>query len=144
MQITKSVNNEPTEKGEKSSDTMGMKHRVDFGVYKLCGSINEQLAEKAGFSEEDAEVLKEALCILFENDTSSARLEGSIEVNKVYWVEHKSKAGDVSSVVVHISFMTEVEDGKLNRFECYKVMEPELEGFDKMEVNNQLTVYKAR
>ncbi len=31
MQITKSVNSETKEK--KSSDTMGMKHRVDFGVY---------------------------------------------------------------------------------------------------------------
>ena len=34
---------------------MGMKHRVDFGVYKVVGSINVQLAEKTGFSEEDAE-----------------------------------------------------------------------------------------
>ena len=31
MQITKSVNSE--DKEGKSSDTMGMKHRVDFGVY---------------------------------------------------------------------------------------------------------------
>ncbi len=45
MQITKSVNGEPTKDGKKSSDTMGMKHRVDFGVYKMQGSINVQLAE---------------------------------------------------------------------------------------------------
>lgn len=44
MQITKSVNSKPGKK--KGSDTMGMKHRVDFGVYKVVGSINVQLAEK--------------------------------------------------------------------------------------------------
>ena len=35
IQITKSVNNEPGDK--KGSDTMGMKYRVDFGVYKFQG-----------------------------------------------------------------------------------------------------------
>ena len=59
LQITKSVNGESGDK--KSSDTMGTKHRVDFGIYVFKGSINCQLAEKTGFSEEDAEVIKEAL-----------------------------------------------------------------------------------
>lgn len=48
LQITKSVNSEPNEK--KSSDTMGMKHYVRFGIYKIKGSINVQLATKTGFS----------------------------------------------------------------------------------------------
>ena len=59
MQITKSVNSETSEK--RSSDTMGMKHLVRFGLYKIKGSINVQLAEKTGFSCEDAQVIKEAL-----------------------------------------------------------------------------------
>ena len=42
IQITKSVNSVTGSK--KSSDTMGMKHRVDFGVYSTYGSINCQLA----------------------------------------------------------------------------------------------------
>ena len=60
MQITKSVNSE-SGKESKASDTMGTKHRVGFAVYKVMGSVNVQLAEKTGFSQEDAEVLKEAL-----------------------------------------------------------------------------------
>lgn len=44
MQITKSVNGEPAE--GKSADTMGMKHMVNFGLYKIKGSINVQLAKK--------------------------------------------------------------------------------------------------
>lgn len=144
MQITKSVNNEPTDKGTKSSDTMGMKHRIDFGVYKLCGSINVQLAEKTGFSREDAELLKQALCTLFENDASSARPEGSIEVNKVYWFEHKSKAGDISTAMIHRGISAVVSNEQLNSFERYTVHEKDWEGFAKENVTPQLTVYKAR
>ena len=57
MQITKSVNGEPGEK--KSSDTMGTKHFVRFGLYEVKGSINVQLAEKTGFDQEDAAIIKE-------------------------------------------------------------------------------------
>ena len=78
IQITKSVNGTTGEK--KSSDTMGMKHRVDFGVYVTYGSINCQLAEKTGFTDQDAEIIKEALRTLFENDVSAARPDGSMEV----------------------------------------------------------------
>jgi len=78
IQITKSVNSETDAKNpdKKSSDTMGMKHRIDFGLYVLKGSVNVQLAEKTGFSEEDAEKLKKALLTLFVNDASSARPDG--------------------------------------------------------------------
>ena len=92
-QITKSVNNEPSEKSKKSSDTMGMKHRIDFGVYKIKGSINVQLAEKTGLTEADAEKIKEALRTIFVNDCSSARPDGSMEVHKLYWWTHNNKIG---------------------------------------------------
>lgn len=101
MQITKSVNSEPAEK--KSSDTMGMKHFVEFGLYKIKGSINVQLAEKTGFSEEDAEKLKEALRTLFINDASAARPDGSMEVVSVYWWRHSNKIGQYSAAKVHDS-----------------------------------------
>ena len=101
MQITKSVNGEPGE--GKSSDTMGMKHMVNFGLYKIKGSINVQLAEKTGFTEEDAKVLKECLRTLFVNDASSARPEGSMEVYKLYWWQHNCKDGQYSSAKVHRS-----------------------------------------
>ncbi|MCI8389004.1 MAG: type I-C CRISPR-associated protein Cas7/Csd2 [Clostridiales bacterium] len=99
MQITKSVNSEPSDK--KSSDTMGMKHMVRFGLYKINGSINVQLAEKTGFSEADAEAIKECLRTLFVNDTSSARPDGSMEVIKVYWWKHNCAIGQYSSAKVH-------------------------------------------
>lgn len=109
MQITRSVNGKAAD--TKGSDTMGMKHRVDFGVYKVVGSINVQLAEKTGFSEEDAEKVKEALVTLFENDASSARPEGSIEMMKFYWVRHDNKTGNASSARVHHSITTSLKEG---------------------------------
>ncbi len=109
MQITKSVNGENSDKG-RASDTMGMKHFVRFGFYKLKGSINVQLAEKTGFTEEDAEVLKECLRTLFVNDASSARPDGSMEVCKLYWFRHNCKDGQHSSAKVHRSVRAELKD----------------------------------
>lgn len=109
MQITKSVNGEPGEK--KSSDTMGTKHFVRFGLYKLKGSINVQLAEKTGFTEEDALVVKECLRTLFCNDASSARPEGSMEVVKLYWFDHNCKDGQYSSARVHRAVQASLREG---------------------------------
>ncbi|PEU18375.1 MULTISPECIES: type I-C CRISPR-associated protein Cas7/Csd2 [unclassified Bacillus (in: firmicutes)] len=126
MQITKSVNSEPGK--EKGSDTMGMKHRVDFGVYVFYGSINTQLAEKTGFTNEDAGKIKNALVTLFENDASAARPEGSMEVHKVCWWEHNSKLGQYSSAKVHrlLDIKRNIEEPKT--IDDYIIMVHELDG----------------
>ena len=62
-----------------------------------------QLAEKTGFTQEDANVLKECLRTLFVNDASSARPEGSMEVVKLIWWQHNCKEGQYSSAKVHRS-----------------------------------------
>jgi CRISPR-associated protein Csd2 len=101
-QITKSVSGEG-DGSTRGSDTMGMKHRVDSGVYECFGSINPQLAERTGFSDADAEAIKSALPKLFENDASSARPDGSMQVLKVIWWKHNCKSGQYSSARVHES-----------------------------------------
>lgn len=131
MQITKSVNSEPGK--DRGSDTMGMKHRVDFGLYVFYGSMNTQLAEKTGFSNEDAEKIKQALVTLFENDASSARPEGSMEVHKVYWWEHQSKLGQYSSAKVHRSLSVKPRIDQPKAFEDYVIELTELEGL-KVEI----------
>lgn len=111
IQITKSVSGEKKEKSDsRSSDTMGMKHFVRFGLYEIKGSINVQLAEKTGFNEEDAETIKECLRTLFVNDASSARPEGSMEVVKLYWWKHNCKDGQYSSAKVHRSVKVALKD----------------------------------
>lgn len=119
MQITKSVNSETKEK--KSSDTMGMKHKIYAALYVIKGSVNHQLAEKTGFSDEDAEKIKEALRTLFVNDSSSARPDGSMEVCKVYWWKHNCPMGQYSSAKVHrlVKITASTDDPK--DFEDYQV-----------------------
>ena len=110
MQITKSVNSEAGKDG-KASDTMGTKHRINFGLYVINGSINCQLAEKTGFSDEDAEKIKQALMTLFENDSSSARPEGSMEVCRLYWWRHNVKTPKYSTAKIHRSVQITLKDG---------------------------------
>lgn len=133
IQITKSVNSETKDK--KSSDTMGMKHRVEFGLYVVKGSINCQLAEKTGFSEEDAEKIKQALISLFENDASSARPEGSMEVRKVYWWKHNCKSGQYSSAKVHRLVDIQLKEGVQypKSYEDYVITVNQLDGLQMEE-----------
>ncbi|TCP29033.1 CRISPR-associated Csd2 family protein [Scopulibacillus darangshiensis] len=126
VQITKSVNSTTSDK--KGSDTMGMKHRVDFGVYVFYGSINTQLAEKTGFTNEDAEKIKQALITLFENDASSARPDGSMGVHKVIWWEHNSKLGQYSSAKVHRALKLDLQTTELKSIEDLDVRLEELQG----------------
>ncbi len=129
MQITKSVNSEGEEKN-KASDTMGLKHRVDYGVYVFYGSINPQLAEKTGFSAEDAELLKGALVNLFYSDASSARPEGSMEVVNVYWWQHNSKLGQYSSAKVHRSLSITPTNSNVRRIEDVDIHITPLDGLN--------------
>ncbi len=120
MQITKSVNSADSKDG-KASDTMGTKHRIGFGLYVIKGSVNVQLAEKTGFSQEDAELLREALKTLYENDASSARPEGSMEVCRLYWWQHGEKMPAVSSAKVHRSVKIKPKTDKPASFADYEI-----------------------
>lgn len=110
LQITRSTNGQETD-GKKASDTMGTKHFVEYGVYIIKGSINTFFAEKTGFTEEDAENIKEALQTLFTNDVSSARPDGSMVVKNIYWFRHNSKTGNVSSSKIHELINYRLKDG---------------------------------
>ena len=102
MQITKSVNLETGEDPDKrGKDTMGTKYFVDFGVYTTFGSINVKMAEKTGFTNVDADKLKEALRTLFVNDETAARPSGSMEVAKLIWWTHNNEIGQYSPAKVH-------------------------------------------
>lgn len=89
--ITKSVNG--TETAGYASDRMGQRHTVKYGLYVVKGSICPRLAEKTGFTEDDAAKLKEALITMFDGDESSARPRGSMTVEKLYWWDHGCKNG---------------------------------------------------
>ena len=127
IQITKSVSGEG-DGSKRGSDTMGMKHRVDRAVYITFGSMNPQLAERTGFSNEDAETIKTILPKLFEGDASSARPEGSMAIEKIIWWKHNCKAGQYSSAKVHRT-LTVATDGTYHLQNLEGLTPEEIDGF---------------
>ncbi len=128
-QITKSVSGEG-DGSKRGTDTMGMRHRVDKGVYVFYGSINPQLAERTRFSDADAETLKQLLPKLLENDESSARPAGSMEVLKVIWWKHNCKSGQHSSAKVHRTLQETIQpDGSFELTELEGLKPEIIEGF---------------
>lgn len=122
MQITRSTNGMASESGKRSADTMGTKHFVDFGVYKITGSMNCYFAQRTGFSDEDAQLIRQALLSLFENDMSSARPEGSMTVEKLYWFVHPNALGIASSAKIHQLVQAQAPaDDKVHDFSDYVV-----------------------
>lgn len=127
LQITKSVSGEG-DGTKRGSDTMGMKHRVDQGVYRFFGSMNPQLAEKTGFTDVDADAIKQVLPRLFENDEAAARPAGSMEVLKVIWWKHNCKSGQHSSAKVHRT-LTVNPDGSYTLASLENLVPEEINGF---------------
>ena len=136
MQITKSVSGDKKEGASRGSDTMGMKHFVKFGMYIIKGSINVQLAEKTGFTEEDADTVKECLRTLFVNDASAARPDGSMEVVKLYWFKHNCKDGQYSSAKVHrsVAVVQKPETVIPSSIDDFEIHVTPLEGLEMEEI----------
>ena len=127
IQITKSVSGEG-DGSKKSSDTMGMKHRIDKAIYVTYGSMNPQLAERTGFSNDDAEIIKAVLPKLFEGDASSARPEGSMAIEKVIWWQHNCKSGQYSAAKVHKTLSVN-SDGSFELENLDGLKAEEIDGF---------------
>jgi len=80
------------EKQGGDNRTMGRKFTVPYGLYRAHGFISAPLANQTGFSEDDLELLWEALVTMFEHDRSAAR--GLMGTRKLIIFEHSSKMGD--------------------------------------------------
>lgn len=75
---------------------MGNKHIVPYGLYRAEGYVSANLARKTtGFSEEDLELLWQAILNMFENDHSAAR--GKMAVRDLIIFKHDSEFGNAPS-----------------------------------------------
>ena len=83
-----------TEKdAENKSTEMGRKNIVPYGLYRAEGYISANLARRVtGFSEEDLELLWEAILNMFEHDHSAAR--GNMAVRELIIFKHSKELGD--------------------------------------------------
>jgi CRISPR-associated protein Csd2 len=85
-----------TEKEAEAQDgdnrTMGRKHTVPYGLYVAHGFVSAPLADQTGFSEDDLELLWQALENMFEHDRSAAR--GEMVTRGLYVFKHDSRLGN--------------------------------------------------
>ena len=81
---------------EKKGTEMGRKHIVPYGLYRAEGFVSANLARKTtGFSDEDLQLLWQAILNMFENDHSAAR--GKMAVRELIIFMHDSELGNAPS-----------------------------------------------
>lgn len=83
------------EKQSGDNRTMGRKFTVPYGIYRAHGFVSAPLAGQTGFSENDLEILWDALIHMFDHDRSAAR--GMMATRGLYIFEHDSKMGNASA-----------------------------------------------
>lgn len=79
------------EKQSGDNRTMGRKNTIPYGVYVAHGFVSAHLAAQTGFSNDDLELLWDALCNMFEHDRSAAR--GLMSTCKLIVFEHDNALG---------------------------------------------------
>ena len=80
------------EKQQGDNRTMGRKHTVPYGIYVAHGFVSSFLAKQTGFSDDDLELLWQALEQMFEHDRSAAR--GEMSTRGLYVFKHDSELGN--------------------------------------------------
>lgn len=83
------------EKQQGDNRTMGRKFTVPYGLYVAHGFVSAHLAAQTGFSEEDLQLLWEALINMFEHDRSAAR--GEMSTRGIYIFKHSSELGNAAA-----------------------------------------------
>ena len=80
------------EKQEGDNRTMGRKHTVPYGLYMAHGFVSSFLAKQTGFSNDDLNLVWQALGQMFEHDRSAAR--GEMTTRGLYVFKHESELGN--------------------------------------------------
>lgn len=100
------------EKDLEKERTMGRKHIVPYGLYRVHGFISAKLAERTGFSEDDLALLWRALGNLFEHDRSAAR--GEMAARKLLVFKHDHPMGNAPAHLLFEKVKVERADGKVD------------------------------
>ncbi|KRG78313.1 CRISPR-associated protein Csd2 [Stenotrophomonas ginsengisoli] len=111
------------EKDVEKERTMGRKHILPYGLYRMHGFVSAKLAERTGFSEDDLQLLWRALTNLFEHDHSAAR--GEMSARKLIVFKHDNPMGNAPAHVlfdkVKVSRADGLDNGPARRFSDYVV-----------------------
>ncbi len=103
--------------------TMGRKHILPYGLYRAHGFVSAKLAERTGFSDDDLQLLWNALINMFEHDRSAAR--GEMAARKLIVFEHENAMGNAPAHVlfdaVKVQRAEGTEDRPVRNFADYRV-----------------------
>lgn len=116
--------------------TMGRKHIVPYGLYRMHGFISAKLAEKTGFSEADLAKLWQSLTLMFEHDRAAAR--GEMAARKLVVFKHNDALGNVPAHILFDRVKIERKNGEkdtpANSFDDY-VITIDKSGLDAQGIN---------
>lgn len=125
VSITRMAVTTQKEADEQSGDnrTMGRKHIIPYGLYRVHGFVSAKLAERTGFSAGDLSLLWQSLINMFEHDRSAAR--GEMASRKLFVFEHESAMGNAPAhklfETVVVERLTADADGPARAFADYNV-----------------------
>lgn len=114
---------EEAEKQQGDNRTMGRKNIIPYGLYRAHGFVSAKLAERTGFSDDDLQLLWQALANMFEHDRSAAR--GEMAARKLIVFEHESAMGNAPAHklfdLVGVSSTRIAADGPARSYADYQV-----------------------
>lgn len=129
-----------TEKDAEGKNTeMGRKSIVPYGLYRAEGFVSANLARRVtGFSEEDLELLWEAIINMFEHDHSAAR--GKMAVRELIVFKHSSELGDCPSYRLFDAVEVKKKEGITypRKYQEYEVTIHEEDIPDSVEVKRMI------
>ena len=99
LTITRQAKTTIERQQDAGSTEMGKKSVISYGLYRAEGYISAMLAQKVtGFSEDDLELLWNAIINMFEHDRSAAR--GKMTVHKLYIFKHQNALGNAPAGIL--------------------------------------------
>lgn len=124
---------------ENKSTEMGRKSIVPYGLYRVEGYVSANLARKiTGFTEEDLELLWEAIINMFEHDHSAAR--GKMAVRELVVFKHSKELGDCPAYKLFDAVEVKKNEGIAypRKYQDYTVVIHEANIPDSVEVKRMI------
>lgn len=115
--------------------TFGGRWYIPYGLYTCAGQIRNALAEKSGFTQDDAEALWDAIEHMFDNSGAAGR--GLMTVRKLIVFEHESRWGSRPSADLFGSVKIERITGESEEprsYRDYKITVPEADRFPGVKI----------
>lgn len=109
-----------TKEDEDKQGTMGRKYTIPYGLYRCHGYVSAKFAQRSGFSEEDLDLVFNALMNMFDHDRSAAR--GEMSACALYVFKHDNELGNAPARKLFETIdIKKVSEGPARCYQDYSV-----------------------